>query len=208
MDRVAIGFSPAIDGQGTRTGRDVTGRLKAWQSGDPAALDEVMPLIYEELKRLAVSYMEKERREHTLQATALVHEAFLRLTGHDRIDWNSRAHFLAIAATVMRRILIDHARQRGAVKRGGAWNAVGLDQALDLAVDDAPWLVALDEALESLGNLDSQQARLVELRYFGGLSFDETAEALGVSVRTVKRRWRIARMWLYRYLQDGSADGG
>lgn len=184
---------------------DVTLRLNAWRRGDQQALDEVMPLIYGELKRLASSYMKGERPEHTLQTTALVHEAFLRLSGHRRIDWQSRAHFLAVGATVMRRILVDCARERETVKRGGPWTSVALDEALDLAVERAPQLVALDEALERLSAMDPVQGRLVELRYFGGLSVGETAEALGVTDRTVKRRWRTARIWLYRYL-NGSVD--
>lgn len=190
----------------TSVAGDVTLRLNAWRRGDQQALDDVMPLIYTELRRLAASYMQRERPDHTLQATALVHEAFLRLNGHRRINWRSRAHFLAVAATVMRRILVDCARERETEKRGGPWTAVALGEALDLAVERAPELVALDEALESLSAMDPQQGRLVELRYFGGLTVGEIAEVLGTTDRTVKRRWRTAKMWLYRYLNGEGLD--
>ncbi len=185
---------------------DVTLNLNAWRRGDQEALDAVMPLVYGELKRLAAAYMQRERSDHTLQTTALVHEAFLKLSRYPRIDWQSRAHFLAIAATVMRRILVDCARRREAVKRGAGWGTATLDEALEIAVERAPLLVSLDEALTRLAAVDPEQARLVEMRYFGGLTVGETAEVLGVTTRTVKRRWRTARMWLYQYLTGGPAD--
>jgi RNA polymerase sigma factor (TIGR02999 family) len=193
-------------GKSPRAGTsDITLNLNAWRRGDQEALDAVMP-VYGELRRLAASYMQQERSDHTLQTTALVHEAFLKLSRHHSIDWHSRAHFLAIAATVMRRILVDCARQRETVKRGGGWTSATLDEAVEVAVERAPQLVSLDEALTRLAALDPQQGKLVELRYFGGLSVGETAEVLGVTARTVKRRWRTARMWLYRYLTAGPAD--
>lgn len=185
---------------------DITLNLNAWRRGDQEALDAVMPLVYGELKRLAASFMQRERSDHTLQTTALVHEAFLKLSRHHRIDWHSRAHFLAIAATVMRRILVDCARQRETVKRGGGWSTAALDQAFEIGVERTPQLVSLDEALIHLAAVDPQQGQLVEMRYFGGLSVGETAEVLGVTARTVKRRWRTARMWLYQYLTEGPGD--
>ncbi len=187
---------------------DVTLRLNAWWQGDREALDDVLPVIYRELKHRASRCMQGERPDHTLQPTALVHEAFLRLSRRHGFDLQSRTHFLAIAATVMRRVLIDHARERDTVKRGGGWTVAPFDEALGLAVERAPQLVALDEALERLSALDPEQGRLVELHVFGGLSVEEIAEVLGVTGRTVKRRWRTARMWLYRYLTAGDADDG
>ncbi|MEM1180326.1 MAG: sigma-70 family RNA polymerase sigma factor [Acidobacteriota bacterium] len=178
----------------------MTRKLNAWRSGDSQALDAVMPLIYTELRRLASAYMQGERPGHVLQTTALVHEAFVTLSRHRALRWRSRAHFLAMAATSMRRILIDQARHRNSVKRGGLTTSVGLDEAVELAIEVAPQLLALDEALERLAAMDPEQGRLVELRYFGGLTVAETAEVLGVTERTVKRRWRTARIWLYRYL--------
>ncbi len=184
---------------------DLTRNLNAWRRGDQEALDAVMPLVYGELKRLAASYMERERSDHTLQATALVHEAFLKLSRYPRIDWHSRAHFLAVAATVMRRILVDCARRRETVKRGCGWSTAALDEVFDIAVERAPHLMSLDQALTDLAAIDPEQGRLVEMRYFGGLSVGETAEVLGVTPRTVKRRWRTARVWLYLYLTGDPA---
>jgi RNA polymerase sigma-70 factor (ECF subfamily) len=174
--------------------------LVAWASQDPAARDALVPIVYEELHRLAHHYMRNERPGHTLQTTALVNEAYLRLVGVDGMQWRDRAHFFAIAATMMRRILVDHARAHGRDKRGGGVVMTSLDEdvvAPSLDID----VIALDDALERLGRIDERQARLVELRYFAGLTIEEAAEALGVSGGTLKRDWVIAKAWLYRELQ-------
>ena len=176
--------------------RDITALLKDWSGGDRDALERLMPIVYGELKRLASSYLRSERPDHTLQPTALVHEAYLRLEGQRSVVWSNRAHFFGIAARIMRRILVDHARRRGAAKRDVATLRVTLVD--DAAADRAPELIALDTALTSLEDLDPQQARVVELRYFGGLTVEETAEAAGISTATVKREWRTARAWLRR----------
>ncbi len=175
---------------------DVTQLLVRLKSGDARALDRLMPLVHDELRRLARARMRNERGSHTLQATALAHEAYLRLVDLDRIDWRGRAHFFAVASGVMRRILIDHARRRRAARRGGGAEHVAFDDALQAADTRPEALVALDEALERLAALDGRQARIVELRFFGGLSVEETGEVLGVSARTVKREWAVARAWL------------
>jgi RNA polymerase sigma factor (TIGR02999 family) len=176
--------------------RDITALLKDWSGGDREALERLMPIVYGELKRLASSYLRSERPDHTLQPTALVHEAYLRLEGQRSVVWSNRAHFFGIAARIMRRILVDHARRRRAAKRDAAALRVTLVD--DAAGDHAPELIALDSALTSLERLDPQQARVVELRYFGGLTVEETAEAAGISTATVKREWRTARAWLRR----------
>ncbi|HSB52776.1 MAG TPA: sigma-70 family RNA polymerase sigma factor [Gemmatimonadales bacterium] len=166
--------------------------------GDPAAVSAIFPLIYEDLRHLAHRQLSREGPGHTLSTTALVHEAYLRLIDQNRVQWQSRAHFLAIAATAMRRILIDRARRHLADKRGGQLNRVPLET-VDLGAEDrADVLVALDEALERLKALNHRQARIVECRFFGGLTEEETAEALGVGLRTVKRDWAKARSWLYQ----------
>ena len=175
--------------------RDITALLKDWSGGDREALERLMPIVYGELKRLASSYLRSERSDHTLQPTALVHEAYLRLQGQRQVVWSNRAHFFGIAARIMRRILVDHARRRRAAKRDAAVLRVTL---VDDAADRAPELIALDSALTNLERLDPQQARVVELRYFGGLTVEETAEAAGISTATVKREWRTARAWLRR----------
>jgi RNA polymerase sigma factor (TIGR02999 family) len=176
--------------------RDITALLKDWSGGDREALERLMPIVYGELKRLASSYLRSERADHTLQPTALVHEAYLRLQGQRSVIWSNRAHFFGIAARIMRRILVDHARRRRAAKRDAA--ALRLTLVDDASADRAPELIALDTALTSLEKLDPQQARVVELRYFGGLTVEETAEAAGISTATVKREWRTARAWLRR----------
>lgn len=180
--------------------RDQISRLlAAWAGRDPAARDELVPIVYEELRRLASQYMRGERGGHTLQTTALVNEAYLRLAGVDRIQWRDRTHFFAMAATLMRRILVDHARQRGRDKRGGGVSVTSLaDQAV--APESTVDVIALDEALTRLAVLDAQQARIVELRFFTGLTVEETAEALDISPATVKREWATAKAWLYREL--------
>jgi RNA polymerase sigma-70 factor, ECF subfamily len=178
---------------------DVTELLDEWRRGDRAALDRLTPLVYDELRRIAHRYMRAERGGHTLETTALVNEAYLRLAGQRRVEWQDRAHFFAVTAQVMRHVLIDHARRRRYAKRGGAEaQQVPLEEAHAMTVERAAELLALDEALEKLAQLDSRKARVVELRYFGGLSLEETADVLEVSAMTVRRDWRAARAWLYK----------
>jgi len=184
---------------------DITGLLVAWGGGDRAALDRLMPLVYQELRRLARRQMRRERPGDTLQTTALVNEAYLRLVDYERVRARDRSHFLAIAAQAMRRILIERARTRRSGRRGGDARRVPLDEAADLSDERAADLVALDDALHALAAIDPRKAQLVELRYFGGLTIEETAEVLGVSTPTVERDWRTARMWLHREI--GRAQG-
>jgi RNA polymerase sigma factor (TIGR02999 family) len=185
--------------QDNRSRAHVSELLAAWANRDSAARDALMPLVYDELRRLAHHYMRNERSGHTLQTTALVNEAYLRLVGIDRVQWRDRAHFFAMAATLMRRILVDHARQRAREKRGGGISVTSqLDDAI--APQSGVDLVALDEALTRLARLDANQERIVELRFFAGLTVEETAEALGISPATVKREWAIARAWLFNEL--------
>jgi RNA polymerase sigma factor (TIGR02999 family) len=182
---------------------DITQLLLAWGAGDQAAGERLLPAVYAELRRQAARAMRRESGEHTLQTTALVHEAYLRLVDQRRVVWQSRAHFFGVAAQLMRRILVDHARERRAAKRGGGARQLTLghaDEAAASAGDEGADVLELHEALERLAALDPEQARLVELRYFAGLSIEETAEALGVSPATVKREWAIARAWLRREL--------
>jgi RNA polymerase sigma-70 factor, ECF subfamily len=176
----------------------VTELLLAWGSGDRSALDELVPLVHQELRRLARSQMRGERDNHTLQTTALVNEAFLRLIDLRRIRWQDRAHFLALSAQLMRRVLVDDARTRNYRKRGGGAATVALDDVAVAAPERAADLVALDEALENLARVDPRKSRVVELRFFGGLSVEETAGALNVSPETVMRDWRLAKVWLLR----------
>lgn len=180
--------------------KEVTQLLLDWNNGDSAAVDKLMPLIYAELRQLAAGYLKRERRDHTLQPTALVHEAYLKLIEGRRVNWQNRAHFFGAAARLMRHILVDHARGRQAAKRGGY--KVSLNEGLAAAEPVDFDLLALDDALEQLAALDPQQSRVVELRYFGGLSIDETAEVLAVSPATVKRLWTSARAWLHRQLKQ------
>jgi RNA polymerase sigma factor (TIGR02999 family) len=184
---------------------DVTGLLDAWANGDRSALDRLLPLVENELLRLAHRYLQRERAGHTLQTTALVNEAYLRLVSQKQTRWKSRAHFFAIAAQMMRRILIDHARKIAYAKRGGGARKVSLDEACVLADERADELVALDDALRSLARVDDRKSRVVELRYFGGLSIEETAEVLGVHPDTVTRDWRRARAFLRREIEAGPA---
>jgi RNA polymerase sigma-70 factor (ECF subfamily) len=179
----------------------VTDLLRAWSDGDEDALEGLLPLVEAELRRLARGYMRRERQEHTLQTTALVNEAFLRLTDARRIRWQDRAHFLGISARLMRRVLVDHARQRGYQKRGGAAQRVTLHEALVASPDAALDVVALDRALDALAKVDPRKSQTIELRFFGGLSVEETAEVLHVSPDTVKRDWRLAKLWLLRELE-------
>ncbi|MBS1794882.1 MAG: sigma-70 family RNA polymerase sigma factor [Acidobacteria bacterium] len=175
----------------------ITQLLKEWGEGDPRALDELMPLVYDELRRQASRYLKKERPGHTLQTTALIHEAYIKMLGVNAIEWQNRSHFFAIASTAMRRILVDHARERKREKRGGALENLPLDEALPISSKERNVdLLALDEALDRLARLDPRQAKVVELRYFSGLSIDETAEILGVSNATVRLDWNLAKAWL------------
>lgn len=173
-----------------------TALLVRWKNGDRNALDQLLPLVYDELRRLARSYLRRERSQHTLQSTALVHEAYLRLVDQN-VDWQSRAHFFGIAAQMMRRILVDHARARHAAKRGDGLK-VTLDEGMALAEAQSLDVLALDRALNELAKVDEQQGKVVELRYFAGLSIEETAEAMSISAATVKREWTMAKAWLAR----------
>ena len=181
--------------------------LGQWSRGDKTALDRLAPLIYPELRRIAGRQLRHERADHTLQPTALVHEVFLHLVDQRRASWNNRAHFFAVAAQVMRRILVDHARSRETLKRGGAVTTVTLEaDGADVSVDPvAAEVLAVDEALRRLAAQDPDQARVVELRFFGGLSVEETAHVMDRSARTVKRDWRMAKAWLFRELQGGTS---
>ncbi|HKR60729.1 MAG TPA: sigma-70 family RNA polymerase sigma factor [Pyrinomonadaceae bacterium] len=182
----------------TPSPQEVTQLLVAWGNGDRAARDELMPLVYDELRRLAHRYMGRERPDHTLQTSALVNEAFIRLIDQKDVRWQNRAHFFGIAAQMMRRILVDHARKRGFAKRGGDQHAVPLEEVMIVSPQRAAEVVALDDALNSLAELDPRKSQIIELRFFGGLSIEETAEVLGVSPGTVMRDWTFARAWLRR----------
>lgn len=182
--------------------QEITRLLLSWGNGNKAALDELMPLVYEELRRLAKHYMRGQKEGHTLQATALVNEAYLRLVDSSRVQWQNRAHFFAISAQLMRRILVDFARTKNSLKRGGEQIKVTLDERIAVPFERGTDLVALDEALENLAKFSPRQSQIVELRYFGGLTEEEIAEALNVSTRTVRRDWSVARAWLYRELND------
>jgi len=181
--------------------------LIEWREGDEAALGRLMPLVYEELRRMAARYMRGEREGHTLQPSALVNEAYLRLADHRNMQWQGRAHFFGVAAQAMRRVLVDHARTRDSGKRGGGQQKVVLEEAALAAVEPEADLVALDEALRELARLSERKARVVELRYFGGLSVEEAAEVLGVAPVTVMRDWKIAKMWLLRELSNRRDEG-
>ncbi len=186
-------------------GHGVTQLLVAWSQGDKGALEALTPLVYDELRRLARSYMRRERPGHTLQSTALVHEAFVRLIDQ-RVAWSSRAHFYGIAAQMMRRILVDHAKAQAAAKRGAGAPRIELNESLAASPQRDVDLLALDEALERLTKIDPQRSRIVELRFFGGLSNEESAEVLGVSPVTVQRQWSGARAWLYHELSARAAE--
>ena len=189
----------------TNSGK-ITGLLKAWGRGDSAALDRLTPLVYEELRRLARNYMRKEHPGHTLQPTALVNEAFVRLVDARQVDWRDRAHFFAVSARMMRRILVDAARVKASVKRGGGAQRVdhstpvNLDQFPAVAVDIASQVCALDDALAALARMDPRRAQVIELRYFGGLTVEETGHVLEISPQSVMRDWKLARAWLAREL--------
>jgi RNA polymerase sigma factor (TIGR02999 family) len=176
----------------------ITKLLFRWREGDREALEQLMPLVYDELRRLAGHYLRQERSDHTLQSTALVHEAYLRLAGEAPPEWQNRAHFFGIAANIMRRILVEHARGHNAAKRGGGAYHLTLDETVAFQQQTNLDILELDRALSELAELDAQQSRIVELRFFTGLSIEQTSEVLGVSPATVKRDWVTARAWLYR----------
>ena len=179
----------------------VTALLREWTGGSSAAMDELLPFVYDELRRRAARYLRRERINHTLQTTALVHEAYLKLVDQERVEWKDRGHFFAIAAQAMRRILVDHAKHKNREKRGGPGEDLQLDAAADVAtVESDVDIQALDEALSRLATFDPQQARLVELRYFAGLSLEETADAMNISRATAAREWQLAKAWLHREL--------
>jgi RNA polymerase sigma factor (TIGR02999 family) len=184
---------------------EVTQLLVAWSDGDTAARDELMPLVYEELRRLAHRYMGRERTGHTLQTSGLVNEAYLRLIDQSQVQWQNRAHFFGIAAQMMRRILVDYARSRGYAKRGGDASHVSLDEVAIVSEERAADVVALHDALEGLAEIDLRKSQIVELRFFGGLSIEETAEVLAVSPGTVMRDWTLAKAWLRREMTAGSS---
>ena len=186
--------------------QEVTQLLADWGNGDRSALDKLFPLVHSELRRIAQRQMSQERPGHTLQATALVNEAYLKLAGQQGFDWQNRAHFFAVCAQVMRHILIDHARAHARDKRGGGAVKVSLNDALVVAEDQASHFIALDEALRVLERLDPQKGKIIELRYFGGLSVEEAAEVMNVSPRTVRREWQRAKPWLYRMMTEGIED--
>ena len=190
----------------TLSSQEVTQLLAAWGKGDRSALDKLLPLVHSELRRIAQHQMSQERPGHTLQATALVNEAYLKLTGQQGFDWQNRAHFFAVCAQVMRHILIDHARAHAREKRGGGAVKVSLNDALVVVEDQTAHFIALDDALRVLERLDPQKGKIVELRYFGGLSIEEAAEVLNVSPRTVRREWQRAKAWLYRMMTEGIED--
>lgn len=179
----------------------MTQLLLDWNNGSQAALEQLMPLVNRELHRLAHRYIRRERPGHTLQTTALVNEAYLRLVDQRNVHWKNRAHFYALSAQLMRRILVDHARKRKYAKRGGETHKISLDEAMTVSKERTRDLVALDDALTKLAAIDPRKSKLVELRFFGGLSVEETAEVLSVSIITVKREWKLAKAWLYNLLK-------
>jgi RNA polymerase sigma-70 factor (ECF subfamily) len=185
---------------------DVSTLLRAWSDGDQNALDQLTPIVYDELRRLAGHYLRRERTGHSLQATALVNEAYLRLVDYKRMRWENRAHFFAVSAQLMRRILVDHARRHN-LKRGGDVQHVALEDTAVVGGARAESLVVLDDAMQALAQIDPRKAQVVELRFFGGLSVEETAEVLKVSAVTVMRDWSTARAWLYREMSGGTGDG-
>ena len=205
----AVMDAPTTNGHrrqsGARAGPDITLMLQGAGFGEEGTIDTLLPAVYEELRELAARFLKGERREHTLQPTALVHEAYIQLVGAPQIRWENRAHFFATAATVIRRILLKHARSRKCAKRGGAWRRVPLDRDVTVKTPEID-IVALDEALGRLGRFAPQELRVVELRFFAGMSVEGTAEVLGVSPRTVARDWRIAKAWLRRELEGATAD--
>jgi len=197
---------PSPDTRIDATQRQITARLIAWNSGDTGARDDVIEAVYQELRRMADRYLRFESPGHTLQPTALVHEAYLRLIDQTKVSWQNRAHFFGVAAQMMRRILVDHARTKQRDKRGGPSRKLSLDEAMDVSKERAADLVALDSALASLTEIDARKSRVVELRFFGGLSVEETAEVLAVSPQTIMRDWKLAKAWLYQELKKEVVD--
>jgi RNA polymerase sigma factor (TIGR02999 family) len=197
---------PAWGSVSPEPSKEVTRLLASWGQGKPEALDQLMPIVYGELRRLAASYLRRERDDHTLQPTALVHEAFLRLVDQKDVQWQNRGHFFAITAQLMRRILVDHARTHLAEKRGSGVPRIPLTEAIIMSRERPAELLALDDGLKRLASLDPQQGRVVELRIFAGLTVEETAEVLGISPATVKRDWSMAKAWLSKEVQE--LDGG
>ena len=185
---------------------EVTRLLLNWNNGDRAALDQLVPLVYDELRRLAHHYMRQERDGHTLQTTALVNEAYVRLIDQHSVQWQDRAHFFAIAAKMMRRILVDYARSRRYAKRGGEARQVSFDESAIMSPEKGAEMVAVDEALNDLATRDARKSKIVELRFFGGLNIEETAEVMGISPTTVQREWRSAKAWLYQAITQGTIN--
>ena len=198
MQRAAQTGEPAVG--------DISALLRVWSGGDQSALERLLPIVYDELHRLARRYMKRERPGHSLQATALVNEAYMRLVDYKRMQWQNRAHFFAVSAQLMRRILVEHARRQN-LKRGGEMQRVSLEEAVVVGGDRNTDLVALDDAMNALARLDPRKVQVVEMRYFGGLSVEETAEVLKVSAVTVMRDWSTAKAWLYRELTGGTGHG-
>jgi RNA polymerase sigma factor (TIGR02999 family) len=194
---------------GQERSEEITRLLHGWQTGDRKSLDVLLPIVYKELQRLAHFQLRRERPDHTLQSAALVNEAYLRLVGMSTPQWEGRTHFFGVAAQLMRQILVDYARRRRAAKRGAGANALSLDDTIRLSQDQGKDIdvIGLDEALKSLAKIDPRKAQVVELRFFGGLNFEETAEILKVSAVTAQRDWSTARAWLYREMSRGRGDG-
>jgi RNA polymerase sigma-70 factor (ECF subfamily) len=190
----------------TPSSQEVTRLLVAWRNGDQEALERLTPLVYGRLHRLAHHFMRRERPDHTLQTSALVNEVYLRLIDCQQVEWQNRAHFFGLAAQMMRQILIDHARSRARAKRGGALRQVSFEETAIVSEERAAELIALDDALSDLAAFDLSKSRIVELRFFGGLTNEEVGEVLGISLRTVEREWRKARAWLRRAISKGESD--
>ncbi|HSE38710.1 MAG TPA: sigma-70 family RNA polymerase sigma factor [Blastocatellia bacterium] len=188
------------------TAHEITQLLRAWSDGDQTALERLAPLVFAELHRLARGYMHGERAGHVLQSTALINEAWLRLIDWKDVEWQNRAHFFGVAAQMMRRILVDFARERRASRRGGSAQQVSFEEAVLVSADRGAEVIALDEALNTLAKFDARKSQIVEMRFFGGLGVEETAEVLKLSPRTVKREWNLARAWLYRELNPESSN--
>lgn len=202
--RAKIGSEPGRfqGGMGEEPQHDVTQILRDWNEGDADAPERLMPLVYDEMRRLARTFLSRERNSHTLQPTALVNEAYLRLVDQTRVNWQNRAHFYGIASRMMRRVLIDHARAHATEKRGGGTIRLSIDDVQVSLEERATSFVALDEAMKRLEQMDERKCKVVEMRFFGGLSDEEIAEVLGVTTRTVLRDWKTARLWLYRELSE------
>ncbi len=182
---------------------EITDLLVRWNAGDQDAASELLPVVYAELRKLATGYLRKERPDHTLQATALVHEAYLKLVDQDRVEYQNRLHFYGLAASMMRRVLVDHARQRSVQKRGGDARKVSLDDVVEISSHTFDDILKVDEALTALTEKDPELGKLVELRFFGGFGNQEISDFMEISVPTIVRKWRIAKAWLYRYLAEG-----